>query len=84
MEETQICFQDLFVHVRVKRGSGGDSLLGESARESFRTRAESDFFVFREERKRAGQMVKLTADVITEAAQSVNACRERELNLRSV
>jgi len=27
-------------------------------------------------------MVKLTADVILEAAQSVNACRERELNLR--
>lgn len=28
-------------------------------------------------------MVKLTADVIAEAAQLVNPCRERELNLRS-
>ena len=29
------------------------------------------------------RMVKLTADVIAEAAQLVNPCRERELNLRS-
>ena len=28
-------------------------------------------------------MVRLTADVIAEAAQLVNPCRERELNLRS-
>jgi len=27
-------------------------------------------------------MVKLTADVIAESAQHVNACRERELDLR--
>ena len=27
-------------------------------------------------------MVKLTADVISESAQHVNACRERELDLR--
>merc|ERR1712227_184239 len=39
-------------------------------------------FFLREEQKTSGKMVKLTADVILEAAQSVNACRERELNLR--